>query len=141
MFVAVSPRLRGTRGPRQAARTWTHGVCLVTPGSENMANDHKGSPGTWETLLSPSIKPGWGPVTISRMIPQPRVLGWGGRTQGRNRWYRQAKETKRGESETRESERLVVPPSQGNCPEGPWGGKGTPSSLTVGGKHDRDIGP
>ena len=27
-----------------------HPACLVPPGSENMANDHKGSPGTWETL-------------------------------------------------------------------------------------------
>ena len=30
-----------------------HSACLVTPGSENRANDHEGSPGTWETLPSP----------------------------------------------------------------------------------------
>ena len=43
------------------------------------------------------------------------------------RWYRRAKETERGERDGRESERLIVPSSQGNRPEGPWGGKETPS--------------
>jgi RNA-directed DNA polymerase len=46
---------------------------------------------------------------------------------GRQRWYRQAKETKCGERGGRESERLILPMSQGNHPEGPWGGKETPS--------------
>src|SRR3954454_12916691 len=44
-----------------------------------------------------------------------------------HRWYRQAKETKRGETGDRESQRLVVPSSRGNRPEGPRGGKGAPS--------------
>jgi hypothetical protein len=34
-LVVVSPRLGQMRGPRQAAYTWTHKACLVTPGSEN----------------------------------------------------------------------------------------------------------
>ena len=50
-----------------------------------------------------------------------------GDERGTKRWYRQAKETKCGEKDGKESERLVVPLSQGNHPEGPWGGKGTPS--------------
>src|SRR6478735_2750943 len=43
------------------------------------------------------------------------------------RWYRQAKETKRGETGDGESERLTVPASRGNRPEGPRGGKEAPS--------------
>src|SRR5947209_5107234 len=43
------------------------------------------------------------------------------------RWYRRAKETERGETDGGESERLIVPTSRGNRPEGPRGGKGTPS--------------
>src|SRR5438874_3877332 len=46
---------------------------------------------------------------------------------GRNRWYRQAKATKRGERGGRESQRLIVPLSRGNRTEGPWGGKETTS--------------
>jgi len=32
-----------------------YSACLVPPGSENMANDHEGSPGTWETLPSTAM--------------------------------------------------------------------------------------
>jgi hypothetical protein len=40
------------------------------------------------------------------------------------RWYRQAKETKYGEMDGKESERLVVPLSQGNHPRDPGEGRG-----------------
>ena len=50
----MSPRPCQTRGPRQATNPWPTQPALVPPGSKNMANDHEGSPGTWETLPSPS---------------------------------------------------------------------------------------
>jgi hypothetical protein len=54
-------------------------------------------------------------LTNSRLI-HSSVPSWWGRT-GDKRWYRQAKETKCGETGGRESERLVVPMSRGNHPE------------------------
>ena len=44
-----------------------------------------------------------------------------------HQWYRQAKETKRGEMGGRESQRLIVPMSQGNHPEGTLGREGDAS--------------
>src|SRR5260370_23626703 len=47
-----------------------------------------------------------------------------GTNKGRNDWYRQTKETKCGETDDRESQRLVVPLSQGNYPKDPGEGRG-----------------
>ena len=125
-FLVVSPRLGQSRGPRQALRTWSHQRCPVTPGSESRANDHEGSPGTWETLPSPSSTAGRRyRLTNSRLIRGP-ASGADGDERRTQRWYRQAKETKRGEKGGRESERLIVPMKRGNRPEGPRGGKGVP---------------
>ena len=60
--------------------------------------------------------------TNSRLI-HGSVPSWWGRT-GDERWYRQAKETKCGEMGGKESERLVVPLSQGNHPRDPGEGRG-----------------
>jgi len=91
-----------------------------------MANDHEGSPGTWETLPSPSKGRPETRLTNSRMIRGP--VSWAvGDKQGTRRWYRQAKETKCGETDVRGSQRLIVPLSRGNRPEGPRGGKGASS--------------
>ena len=98
-----------------------YSACLVPPGSENMANDHEGSPGTWETLPSPSKCRPETRLTNSRWIHGP--VSWAvGDERGTQRWYRQAKETKCGEKDVRESQRLIVPSSRGNHPEGPRGG-------------------
>ena len=101
-----------------------HSACLVTPGSENRANDHKGSPGN---LGDPVVSIEQGRrehrQTNSRMIHGPRP-GPRGTNNGTKRWYRQAKETKCGEKDGRESERLIVPPSRGNHPEGTPGREG-----------------
>ena len=103
-----------------------YSACLVPPGSENMANDHEGSPGTWETLPSPSKCRPETRLTNSRWIHGP--VSWAvGDERGTQRWYRQAKETKCGERDVRESQRLIVPSSRGNHPEGPRGGKEAPS--------------
>src|SRR3954468_9386744 len=47
-----------------------------------------------------------------------------GDERGTKRWYRQAKETKCGEKDGKESERLAVPLSQGNHPRDPGEGRG-----------------
>src|SRR6187401_3574457 len=75
------------------------------------------------------------------MIPQPLCPEPRGTNKGYGRWYRRAKETECGETEGRESERLIVPLSQGNCPEGPWGGKGTPSHQPLEGNMTGTSGP
>ena len=73
--------------------------------------------------------------------PEYQLPGAHGRTSrplGANRtqrWYRQAKATKRGETGGRESERLIVPTRRGNWTDGPRGGKGAPFQGTVGGNH------
>jgi hypothetical protein len=71
--------------------------------------------GTWETLPSPSSSAGWSPAYQLQEI-HSQVPGYGDEP-GTTRWYRQAKETKCGERDGRESERLVVPTSRGNYPE------------------------
>ena len=84
-------------------------------------------PGTWETLSS-SIEHRRLeiPPTNSRLI-HGSASGAGGDEQRTQRWYRQAKETKRGEMGGRESQRLIVPSSQGNHPEGTLGREGDAS--------------
>ena len=53
-------------------------------------------------------------------------------------WYRLAKATKRGGTGDGESERLGVPTTRGNRPEGPRRGKGAPGHETAGGTDARD---
>ena len=62
-------------------------------------------------------------LTNSRMI-HGLASRAAGDERGTQRWYRQAKETKRGEKGGGESERLIVPLSRGNRPEGPGEGRG-----------------
>ena len=88
-----------------------------------MANDHKGSPGTWETLPSPSLTAGWSPAYQLQADPRLSSRACGDES-GTKRWYRQAKATKCGETAGKESERLILPLSQGNHPEGTLGREG-----------------
>src|SRR3954471_8786982 len=103
-----------------------HGLtCSVPPGSENRAKAHEGSLGTWETRPSPPTIPAREP---EHQLPGAHdrasvVAGSKRSTQG---WYRQAKATKCGERDGRESERPIVPSRPGNHSEGPGGGKGVP---------------
>ena len=83
-------------------------------------------PGTWETLSFPSSQAAGDPAYQLPIDPRLRVRA-GGDEQRTQRWYRQAKETKCGERDVRESQRLIVPSSRGNHPEGPRGGKKAPS--------------
>src|SRR5208337_3326945 len=57
-----------------------YSACLVPPGSKNMANDHEGSPGTWETLPSPSKCRPETRLTNSRWIHGSASGAGGGRT-------------------------------------------------------------
>ena len=64
------------------------------------------------------------PAYQLQVDPQSASQADGDEKMGRNRWYRQAKETKCGEKVGKESERLVLPLSQGNHTEGTLGRKG-----------------
>src|SRR5208282_199574 len=113
-----------------------HSACLVTPGSEEYGESSQGflrelgRPCRFHRARRLEIPP-----TNSRLI-HGSASGAGGDEQRTQRWYRQAKETKRGEMGGRESQRLIVPSSQGNHPEGTLGREGD-ALGTVGGKHDR----
>ena len=63
-------------------------------------------------------------LTNSRLI-HSSVPSWWGRT-GDERWYRQAKETKRGEMDGKGSQCPIVALKRGNGPSGPRGAKGAP---------------
>ena len=63
-------------------------------------------------------------MTNSRMKPGDIASEARRTNSGTRRGYRGAKETKRGETNGRESERLIVPSSQGNPPEGTLGREG-----------------
>ena len=63
-------------------------------------------------------------LTNSRLI-HSSVPNWWGRT-GDERGYRQAKETKRGEMDGKESQRPILVLKRGNGPPGPSGAKGVP---------------
>jgi hypothetical protein len=68
----------------------------------------------------PIARAGGGRQNQLRVKPQPPVLGCGDK-QGTERWYRQAKATKCGETGGRESERPIVSPKRGNRPSWtPW---------------------
>ena len=83
-------------------------------------------PGTWETLSFPSSTAAGDTAYQLPIDPRLRVRGRGDE-QRTQRWYRQAKETKRGEMGGRESQHLIVPLQRGNQPEEPRRGKGVPS--------------
>ena len=85
-------------------------------------------PGTWETLSFPSSKAAGDTAYQLQIDPRLRVRGRGDE-QRTQRWYRQAKETKRGEMGGRESQHLIVPWKRGNQPEGPR--RGSAAKLTA----------
>ena len=73
--------------------------------------------GTWETRrFHREFRLG----SPERQLPDAhgRALAAAGSKHGRKRWYRQAKATKRGETDGRESERPIVPSRPGNHSEG-----------------------
>src|SRR5512135_2749506 len=87
-------------------------------GGQRAGHVHEGSPGTWEAPPPPRHLPAGGyRVTNSR--PAAGAPGGHGNETRVRPWYRQAKVTKRGGTGGRESERLILPMTRGNRPEGP----------------------
>ena len=124
-FLVVSPRLGQSRGPSQA---------LATPGPTSVPG-HTGVGGTWRMIIRVSRELGRPcrlhrdcrletRLTNSRLIHGP--VRADGDERGTKRWYRQAKETKCGEMDGKESQRPIVVLKRGNGPSGPRGAKGVP---------------
>src|SRR5271167_1469436 len=100
-----------------------YSACLVTPGSESRANGHEDSPGNLGDPVVSIVPAGRSPAYQLQADPRLAVPSRGDEP-GTKRWYRQAKETKCGETDGRESERLIVPASRGNRPDGTPGREG-----------------
>jgi hypothetical protein len=80
------------------------------------------------------------PATNSRLI-HGSATGTDGDELRSHQWYRQAKETKRGEMGGRESQRLIVPSKRGNQTEGPRRGKEVPSHEPLKGNMQGTLRP
>jgi hypothetical protein len=120
-FLVVSPRLCQSRGPSQA---------LAPPGPTGVSG-HTGVGGTWRIIARVSRKLGrpcrlhrdcrfGARLTNSRLIhgSRPEPVGT---NRGRNGGNRQAKETKCGEMDGKESECPIVASKRGNGPyRTPW---------------------
>ena len=99
----------------------TYGGRVDTPqwpgvfGPTGVQEQGAGTRGTLGNLRAPSVSTDMSGSGTG--IPTPRAPGRASRPVGANRaqgWYRQVKATKRGEMSGRESERPIVPLSQGN---------------------------
>jgi hypothetical protein len=99
-----------------------------------------GFPGNLGDLAVSIAMPAGDPAYQLQVDPRPTSEA-DGDERGTNRWYRQAKETKCGEMDGKESERLVVPLNRGNQPEGPRRGKGTPSHEPLSGNMAGTLRP
>src|SRR5271157_812397 len=80
-----------------------YSACLVTPGSESRANGHEDSPGNLGDPVVSIVPAGRSPAYQLQADPRLAVPSRGDEP-GTKRWYRQAKETKCGETDGRESE-------------------------------------
>jgi hypothetical protein len=99
-------------------------------------------PGTWEPLTVPRRRPD-GSNRSSKLPVDPLAYASGakrGRTADAPR-YRQPKETKRGETTVRESQRPIVAVKQGNGPSRTLGSEGGAALWTSGRKHVEDAEP
>ena len=83
----------------------------------------RGFPGNLGDLAVSIAMPAGDPAYQLQVDPRPTSEA-DGDERGTKRWYRQAKETKCGEKDSKESERLAVPLSQGNHPRDPGEGRG-----------------
>ena len=109
-------------------------VQAAPPGSTSMACTHRDPPGTWETLPFPLEPTRSGVRETQPQLPRRRASRLAGIEPRSTEWYRQAKATKCGGRNDRESESPIVPTKPGNPPQGTrWreGGAGSPRS-TVG---------
>jgi hypothetical protein len=103
---------------RKAASRRRNGLAIaIPPGSESRTRS-QGFPRNLGGPVASTVSPGRRyRVTNSR--PVAVALGSHGNEIRVQPWYRQAKATKRGGTGGRESERLILPLTRGNRPEGP----------------------
>src|SRR5262245_63806043 len=126
---------------RKAASRRRNGLAhAIPPGSKNRARSPRGSPGTWEAPPSSRSIPAGGTGSPTPG-PRPTHPAATGSKPGCSRDTGRAKATKRGGTGGGDSERLIVPPTRGNRPEGPRRGEGVPGHETVGGKDAGDTEP
>jgi hypothetical protein len=86
--------------------------CVGPAGVGEQGKGTRGSPGTWEFLLSPRLIAGGAPAY--QLQARAGALDSDGNKTRVLPWYRQAKATKCGGMGSRTSEHLVVPLKQGN---------------------------
>ena len=135
--VAGADVVKGTEG-RVAAPQFGLATA-IPPGSESRTRSH-GFPRNLGGPVASTANPGRSYRVTNSRPAADAPDGHGNETRVQP-WYRQAKATKRGGTGGRESERLIVPPTRGNRPEGPCRGKGAPGHETAGGKDARDTEP
>ena len=87
-----------------------------------------------------SVSPG-GRYRVTNSRPVVAAPGGGGSETRVQPGDRQVKATKRGGRGDGESERLILPATRGNRPEGPRRGKGAPGHETAGGNDAGDTEP
>ena len=127
------------KGRKAASRRRNGLACAIPPGSESRTRPHGFPRNLGGPVVSTADPGGRYRVTNSRLVVG--APGGHGNETRVQPWYRQAKATKRGGKDGRESERFKVPVTRGNRPEGPRRGKGAPGHETVGGKDARDTEP
>ena len=121
--------VKKTEGSTEAPR-WP-GV-EVPPGSESRACTQWGSPGTWEGLPPPHETRERGKrVKKTPGLRRLRLAGDGSKRNERTERYRQAKATKCGGKDGRQSERPVVLAKPGNRPTGTRWREGDAGSRNV----------
>src|SRR5262245_12019374 len=126
-------------GRKAASRRCKGLACAIPPGSESRTRS-RGFPRNLGGPVAATANPGRSyRVTNSR--PVAGAPGGHGNEMRVRPWYRPAKATKRGGTGGRESERLVLPTTRGNRPEGPRRGNGAPGHETAGGTDARDTEP
>ncbi len=140
-FLVVSLRRCQMRGPSQA---------LATPGPTSVPG-HTGVGGTWRMIERVSRELGRpcrlhrdsrSGSRLTKIQADPRLPSRAcGDETGTKRWYRQAKETKRGEMAGKESQRPIVATKRGNGPSRTPGSEGGAASWTEGCKHAEDTEP
>ena len=110
----------------------------VLPGSKNRAKGHKGRPGTWETLPSPSKSRLEPRLTNSRMIHslRPRLMGTNHGTKPMVSPSEGNEARRKGRQGVAASHSTAEP---GEPNRGTLGREGDNVSCTVGGQHGRSL--
>ena len=125
---------------RKAPSRRRNGLALaIPPGSESRTRS-RGFPRNLGDPVASTVNPG-GRHRVTNSRPVAGAPGGHGNESRVQPWYRRAKATERGGTGGGESERLVLPVTRGNRPEGPRRGKGAPGHETAGGTDAGDTEP